>query len=446
MDILNLANLRAISLSEAENHHQIDAVGGIEPTTCPTCHSPLYRHGTQAQVFMDAPIRGKPVKICIDRRRFRCRICGKTLFEPLPEMDAKRNMTERLVAYVEGRCLKETFAHVSREVGVDNKTIRLIFDDYVSRLKQKVTYETPEVMGIDEIKIIGEYRATLTNIQALSLFDLLPTRKKSDLLTYFDSLPNKDKIKIVTMDLWNVYRQVVTAKLPKRMIVADRFHVVRMANNALEAARKKVRRSLEPKSRIKLKNERFVLLKRRQDLSEAEKDKLQHWVELFPALGEAYNAKEGFFDIYEQPTRAAAERAARLWMENIPASVEKEFREPRVALYNWWNEIFAWYDFKVTNAYTESINRLAKDVNRMGRGYSFDVIRAKLLFDQEARKPTTRVVRKRVRKEMPEAKSYFCDCGTSTRNSVTTKIEERRIEYGPHIPTLCRLLEEGHFD
>jgi hypothetical protein len=25
-------------------------------------------------------------------------------------------------------------------------------------------------------------------------------------------------------------------------------------------------------------------------------------------------------------------------------------------------------------------------------------------------------------------------------------IEERKVEYGPHIPTLCRLLEEGHFD
>lgn len=134
MDILNLANLRTIALSEAEDHHQIDAVGGIEPTACPTCHSSLYRHGTQAQVFMDAPIRGNPVKICIDRRRFRCKVCGKTLFEPLPEIDAKRNMTERLVAYVEARCLKETFAHVSQEVGVDNKTIRLIFDDYVSRL------------------------------------------------------------------------------------------------------------------------------------------------------------------------------------------------------------------------------------------------------------------------------------------------------------------------
>jgi hypothetical protein len=34
----------------------------------------------------------------------------------------------------------------------------------------------------------------------------------------------------------------------------------------------------------------------------------------------------------------------------------------------------------VTNAYTESINRLAKDKNREGRGYSFEVMRARMLY------------------------------------------------------------------
>lgn len=36
------------------------------------------------------------------------------------------------------------------------------------------------------------------------------------------------------------------------MIVADRFHVVRMANNSMEAVRKAIRKGLEAKDRIKL--------------------------------------------------------------------------------------------------------------------------------------------------------------------------------------------------
>nr|UGK56500.1 hypothetical protein [Escherichia coli] len=40
----------------------------------------------------------------------------------------------------------------------------------------------------------------------------------------------------------------------------------------------------------------------------------------------------------------------------------------------------------VTNAYTESINRLAKDKNREGRGYSFEVMRARMLYTTKHKK------------------------------------------------------------
>lgn len=451
-DILNLEFLRAASQTDQGDHLEIQACGQVEPTRCPVCTSTLFRHGTQTQTYMDAPIRGKPVKVQIDRRRYRCKTCGKTFFEPLPEMDAKRNMTERLVRYIEERCVKETFVHVSREVGIDEKTVRHIFDDYTTQLGSEITFQTPEILGIDELKIIGEYRAMITNVEKLSVFDLLPTRLKGDLLPYFRDLPDKGNVKIVTMDMWNVYRQVVTAQLPGRLIVADKFHVLRMANNAVERVRKRVRRELDAKTRIRLKNERFILLKRHHALTDEENDKLRDWSILFPALGVAHAVKEGFFAIYDQPTRAAAEREAKLWLSRIDALVAKEFRETQVALNSWWGEIFNWYDYKVTNAYTESVNRLAKDVNRMGRGYSFDVIRARLLFDQEARKPTKGVIRKKVRKPVEVNERFYsfaCDdstASTSQRLKYQTVVEEHVVEYGPHIPTLCHLFEAGHFD
>lgn len=387
-------------------------------------------------------MHGKRVVLDIDRRRYRCKVCGKTLFEPLPDMDAKRNMTQRLVKFIEARCLKETFVHLSREVGVDDKTIRHIFNDYTARLGESVTFRTPEVLGIDELKIIGEYRAIITNIGNNSVFDLLETRKKASLLPYFKSLPDNANVKVVTMDMWNVYRQVAAAQLPGRLVVADKFHVVRMANYGLECVRKKVRKQLDTKTRIKLKNERFVLLKRNHSLSDEEKEKLRTWSALFPTLGAAYDLKEAFYAIYDQPTRALAEKEARAWELRVTPEIAKEFRVLQVALRSWWDEIFAWYEYPITNAYTESINRFAKDINRMGRGYSFEVVRARLLYDQEARKPTTGVIRKRVRQ--PKQTWGFAGVGAKTEYE-TVEVEET-VEYGPHIPTLCRLLEEGHFE
>jgi hypothetical protein len=51
-------------------------------------------------------------------------------------------------------------------------------------------------------------------------------------------------------------------------------------------------------------------------------------------------------------------------------------------------------------------------MNRMGRGYSFDVIRARLLYDQDALQNASGTVRK---------------------------------SYGSHIQTLARKLETGEF-
>jgi transposase len=42
--------------------------------------------------------------------------------------------------------------------------------------------------------------------------------------------------------------------------------------------------------------------------------------------------------------------------------------------------IFAYFDYKLTNAYTESLNSLVRSVDRAGRGLSFKTLWAKMLF------------------------------------------------------------------
>lgn len=450
-DFLHLPSLRTLTALDLGDHYQVEAEGGVAPTACPTCRSPLYRHGSQRQTYLDTPMHGKRVVIEIDRKRYRCKICGKTLFEPLPAMDSKRLATTRMVQHIERHCLRKTFAELSREVGVDDKTIRHIFDDYVARLKETVVFETPEVLGIDELKIIGQYRAMITNVEKLALFDMLPTRNKADLIAYFKTMPGKDKVRILTMDLWNVYRQVAQDQFPGRMVVADRFHVVRMANDSIEKVRKAIRKGLETKDRLKLKDDRFVLLAREKNLSDKERAKLEKWTEMYPVLGAAYKAKEAFHDIYAHPSKDDAQKAAQEWLQSVDKDVAWAFRETMGALQSWWTEIFNHYDFPTSNAYTESINNIAKGMNRMGRGYSFDVIRARLLFDDDARKDTRTTIRKKVRKavEQQPTMELFSVMSMSRVMSPAiryeTTYEDAVLEYGPYLPTLARKLEAGDF-
>lgn len=47
---------------------------------------------------------------------------------------------------------------------------------------------------------------------------------------------------------------------------------------------------------------------------------------------------------------------------------------------NWREEIFAYFDVQLTNAYTESFNALARKMNRAGNGYSFEALKKRLVM------------------------------------------------------------------
>lgn len=95
---------------------------------------------------------------------------------------------------------------------------------------------------------------------------------------------------------------------------------------------------------------------------------------------EVYNAKEGFLDMWDMPTRKEAEEYWENWKSVSTPTIRKFFKDAIRAIDNWHEEIFNWWDYRYTNALTESLNNTIKGTFRNGRGYSFEVLRAKLLY------------------------------------------------------------------
>lgn len=442
-DILQLASLRPLSVREEGGAYVIEAEGRLVPTACPECRvGRLHGHGTQQQSYRDTPSHGKTVQISVNRRRYRCQGCGKTLFDPIPDLDGKRLATTRLINHVRAQCFRETFASLARQVDMDEKTIRHVFDDYVEELETTIRFVTPRFMGIDELKIIGAYRAMITNVERKTVFDMRESRSKATLLPYFKKLRDKDQVEWVAMDMYHVYKQVVKAALPQARIVVDKFHIQRMGNEVVEKMRKRFRKTLTERQRLRLKDERFLLLKRQHDLPPEAMERLLGWFQQFPLLGEAHALKEGFLAVWDHRQRGAAEAAFEKWLGNLTPELRPDFKDLTTAMTNWREEVFSYFDQPITNAYTESINRLAKDMNRMGRGYSFEVIRARMLYDGKARKDGA------VIEHVPgtHGRSATTVDFVGSRPREASPSTTRTIEYGPYIPTLCQLLEEGHFE
>ncbi|MBQ0142620.1 MAG: transposase [Prevotellaceae bacterium] len=147
--------------------------------------------------------------------------------------------------------------------------------------------------------------------------------------------------------------------------------------------------------RISLKNSRWLMLHNAEYLDDEKKNRLQQLLSVYPELRIPYELKESFRDIYHSGNRYIAEEKFEKWCESIPEELTS-FLIVKETVRNWYNEIFNYFDYPYTNAITESVNNLIKSIEKAGRGYTFNVIRAKVLYATKAtRKPVYKAKPKR---------------------------------------------------
>jgi transposase len=381
VNFLNLPSWEIVSSKETDDDYEITARPISSPSACPFCgKTALLRHGTDRQVIHDVPSHGKRVTILVDHQRWRCVSCGRTFYEPLPDVDEKRNCTRRLIRYLERRSMNRTFLSLAEEVGLHEKTVRRIFHTYIQELDQATHIATPRVMGMDELHIIHQARGVITNIEAGTVVELLRDRKKQTVIRYLSNLESRNRIEVICIDMWQPYREAVRQCLPDAVIVIDKFHAVKMANGAIEQIRKQIRAGLDERQRRTLMHDRFLLLRRRSELSEKDTLILETWTKNFPVLGQAYELKESFYKIWDAGSKDEAYQRYVHWQSLITSDLSEAFTPIALTIEEWGDELFAYFDHRYTNAYTEALNGLARVANRLGRGYSFDVLRARVLY------------------------------------------------------------------
>ena len=120
------------------------------------------------------------------------------------------------------------------------------------------------------------------------------------------------------------------------------------------------------------------MLHTKEDLTDSHKSKLRALLDRFPELRETYELKEEFRGIYKAQDIEEAREFYNDWCSKVP--LYSEFRQVIKTVDNWDKEIFNYFQYSYTNGVTEALNRVIKDVDRKGHGYTFDVLRAKMLY------------------------------------------------------------------
>ena len=388
-DILDLKGWTVLGRTEEDGADVLEAeYPQPMPTACPKCGTLdcIYRHGTKATTYVDIPMRAKPAKLRAKVQRYRCTSCKETFLQPLGGIVEGRRMTERCATYIKAHSLRDTFTRIAENVGCDDKTVRVLAAEYMAELEASHQPYMPDWLGMDETRIDGAMRCVITDVGERRVIDMLPDRDKATVAGWLHRFKDRHWVKGIAIDMWRPYRDVAAQMFPGRPVVIDKFHIVRMASEAME----KVRIRLQKKRRIAERRQwlrsKATLNMRYVKLGEKGRFNLDMWLANEPELAEAYRLKEAFYDIFDMPKEQAV-AAFDSFAATVPTHLKADFRKLLTAMKNWRTEILAYFDHPITNAYTEALNGVAKTINRQGRGYTFEVLRARLLYGKGPAEP-----------------------------------------------------------
>jgi transposase len=218
-------------------------------------------------------------------------------------------------------------------------------------------------------------------------------------------LANPERVKVVVIDMASPLLAAVLKELPHAIIVIDLFHIQSKINLGLDKVRKRLRKGATRKKGQLTMCCKELLRKRREQLTPSELQELERWFDLMPELQLAYDVKESCLKIWHSSSSRTARERYRRWRAQFPPALRDDFAELLSAFNRWGKYIFNYFDHRFTNAFTESRNRLVKDIQRETRGCNFDTLRGKVVHGPRIKKQIEEARREEMKrkKRKPQA-------------------------------------------
>ena len=322
----------------------------------------------------------RPTTLVWAKRRFRCETpgCVGSFTESTAQVPPRRRVTARLCRAIARAAWDRSTAAVARSFRVSWSTAWRAIAAAARRKIAGLATCPPRRLGIDETTF-GRHRGFVTGLVDLDtsrLWDLIEGRSKKALAGRLEALGEDVRsIETVVIDPYAGYKAAVRDLAPGAVRVADRFHVQRLAAQALTEVR--CRRQSELTGRRGRKGDplwaaRRDLLRARRHLTAAAWERLDaaFRADWWDELECAWTLKEMLADLYGCADRPAAEEALADWHHHAGAFDVAETNRLARTLRAWEPELLAYFDGRLTNGPTEGTNRIIKAVKRQGFGYT----------------------------------------------------------------------------
>lgn len=306
-------------------------------------------------------------------RRVRCPSCGVTT-EVVPWAEPQSWFThafEQTVAYLAQSAAKTVVAETMR---IAWATVGSIVARFVRRHRGDDPLANLKRIGVDELSYRRhhEYITTVIDHDTARVVWAAPGKSADTLRRFFADLgPERcDALEAISIDMSGAYIAAVSQCAPRAKLVFDRFHVQRLAHDALDAVRREQVRALDaPDDKRVLKHSRFALQKNPWNLSEIESAKLTDVQRANKPLYRAYLLKESLAAILDRRQPTVARGLLEQWSSWAAHSKLAPFVRVAGTIRKYSDGIVSYIATGLSNGRTEGLNGKARTITRRSYGF-----------------------------------------------------------------------------
>ena len=175
-----------------------------------------------------------------------------------------------------------------------------------------------------------------------------------------------NKIKCVSMDMSKAYKSAAALCFPEATVVYDHFHVKKLMLDAMDTVRREEQGRKMAHSRSAGKK---LLMIPENRMNAKQRERLQELSREYPKLGRAFRMVKQLDDLYFCQTRLDAESVMRRLTSWMMHSKLEPMKTAAASLRKHKEEILAYFEQRMSNAFAEGMNSLIQTAKRKARGY-----------------------------------------------------------------------------
>lgn len=297
---------------------------------------------------------------------------GRVLMVMPPWAGKLSGFTLLFEALLMGLCKHMPVHQVSKMTGVSDDRLWHLLDLYVHAARFSEDYSEVEAVGMDETSIAKGHKY-------ITLFvDLLLRRtihvaegKGADTVKAFaqDLMQhggNPENIKDVSCDMSPAFIKGVTEHLPDAKITFDKFHIMKIINEAVDEVRRE-----EAKTNPILAGSRYVFLKNDVNLTEKQRQKKEELLiaDMNLKSMKALQMRENFQLLYRVFTVWQFVKGLRQWVKWVLECGLKPMEAAAKTILRHWDGIVRWKQSQINNGILEGLNSTVQAAKRKARGY-----------------------------------------------------------------------------